>query len=123
MHIGPDDLKMFQPIPEDPMVAYLMHKDDAVKLRYASKIDQLRGRMQQLTEKCGELKEELRRRPLPTRFTLLKRTDAVAVAHDTGDGWSLEWEDLEGETEEIPWPFGEHLVTCEDLRKVGFTIV
>lgn len=116
--------RQFQPIPnDDHMVAYLMYKDDCVKMQYASKIDELSKQLIRLSGKRDELKEELCRRPLPGKFRLGKRKNARAVAHDTGDGWTLDWEDASGVTDEIPWPFGDHLVTCRDLKNLGFTIV
>lgn len=46
------------------------------------------------------------------------------VARDAGDGWHLYWltgDDDEGE--EIPWPFGDRVMSADLMRKLGLEVV
>jgi hypothetical protein len=48
------------------------------------------------------------------------------IAIDTGDGWLLEWEcdDCDYSTEDgYPWPYGEEILTGDELWERGFVVV
>ena len=49
--------------------------------------------------------------------------EAVAVAHDTGDGWDLSWDNDGDRLGDIPWPYDHDFAKQSDLEALGFDIV